>query len=104
MTLLDDNGKPSIFAPIMIATLSTCAQLERDSIQFRLNSGRRRYIENGGTLGRPKGSVKTAEQRIAENQDVIIYLKKGYTIRDTAKLTGKSVSSVQRVKKVAVAI
>lgn len=104
MTLLDDNGKPSIFAPIMIATLSTCAQLERDSIQFRLNSGRRRYIENGGTLGRPKGSIKTAEQRIAENQDVIIYLKKGYTIRDTAKLTGKSISSVQRVKKVAVAI
>lgn len=41
MTLLDDNGKPSLFAPIMIATLSTCAQLERDNITFRLNSGRK---------------------------------------------------------------
>ena len=30
MTLLDDNGKPSIFAPIMIATLSCAAQLERE--------------------------------------------------------------------------
>ena len=29
-TLLDDEGHPSLFAPIMIATLSTCAQLERD--------------------------------------------------------------------------
>lgn len=99
LTLLEDNGKPSLFAPIMIATLSTCSQLERDNIQFRLNSGRRRYIENGGRLGRPKGSVKTADQRIEENQDIIGYLKKGYTIRDTARLCGKSVSSVQRVKK-----
>lgn len=30
LTLLDDEGHPSLFAPIMIATLSTCAQLERD--------------------------------------------------------------------------
>ena len=100
LTLLDDNGKPSLFAPIMLATLATCAQLERDNIQFRLNSGRRVYVENGGRLGRPKGSVKTADQRIEENQDIIGYLKKGYTIRDTAKLSGKSISSVQRVKKI----
>lgn len=99
MTLLDDNGKPSLFAPIMLATLSTCAQLERENIQFRLNSGRRVYIENGGKLGRPKGSVKTTEQKLEEGKDIIGYLKRGYTIRDTARLSGKSVSSVQRIKK-----
>ena len=37
--LLDEEGHPSLFAPIMIATLSTCAQLERDNISFRLQSG-----------------------------------------------------------------
>ena len=99
MTLLDDNGKPSLFAPIMLATLSTCAQLERENIQFRLNSGRKRYIENCGKLGRPQGSVKTIDQKIEEYKDVITLLRKNYTIRDTAKLSGKSVSSVQRVKK-----
>lgn len=99
MTLLEDNGKPSIFAPIMIATLSTCAQMEKDNIQFRLNSGRRVYIENGGRLGRPKGSTKSDEQRLEEGKDIVALLRKGYTIRDTAKLCGKSVSSVQRVKK-----
>ena len=99
MTLLDDNGKPSLFAPIMLATLSTCAQLERENIQFRLNSGRKRYIENGGKLGRPQGSVKIIDQKIEEYKDVITLLRKNYTIRDTAKLSGKSVSSVQRVKK-----
>ena len=99
MTLLDDNGKPSLFAPIMLATLSTCAQLERENIQFRLNSGRRVYIENGGKLGRPKGSVKTNEQKMNEYKEVITLLRKNYTMRDVAKLSGKSMSSVQRVKK-----
>ena len=59
LTLLDEEGHPFLFAPIMIATLSTCAQLERDNISFRLQSGRKRYIEKGGKLGRKVGSVKT---------------------------------------------
>ncbi len=99
MTLLDDQGKPSLFAPIMLATLSTCAHLERENIQFRLNSGRKRYIENGGKLGSPQGSVKTIDQKIEEYKEVITLLKKNYTIRDVSKLSGKSISSVQRVKK-----
>ena len=66
LTLLDDEGHPSLFAPIMIATLSTCAQLERDNISFRLQSGRKRYIEKGGKLGRKVGSVKTTEQMKVE--------------------------------------
>ena len=77
LTLLDDEGHPSLFAPIMIATLSTCAQLERDNISFRLQSERKRYIEKGGKLGRKVGSVKT----------------------DVAKLSGRGVSTVQRVKR-----
>ena len=43
LILLDEEGHPSLFAPIMIATLSTCAQLERDNISFRLQSGRKRF-------------------------------------------------------------
>lgn len=60
LILLDEEGHPSLFAPIMIATLSTCAQLERDNISFRLQSGRKRYIEKGGIFGRKVGSVKNA--------------------------------------------
>ena len=75
----------------MIATLSTCAQLERDNISFRLQSGRKRYIEKGGKLGRKVGSVKTAEQMKAEYREVISLLRKGYSIRDVAKLSGRGV-------------
>ena len=99
MTLLGDDGRPSIFAPIMLATLSTCAQLERATISFRLNSGRKQYVEKGGKLGRPAGSTKSQDKKREEYREVINLLNKGYAIRDVAKLTGKGISTVQRVKK-----
>ena len=98
-TLLDEDGKPSLFAPVMIATLSTCAQLERDNISFRLNSGRKQYVEKGGKLGRPLGSTKTKDKKKEEYKEVISLLHKGYVIRDVARLTGKGISTVQRIKK-----
>lgn len=97
--LLDDGGKPSLFAPVMLATLSICAQLERDNITFRLQSGRKQYIAKGGRLGRKPGSVKSADQKKEEYKDAIALLKKGYALRNVAKLTGKGISTIQRVKK-----
>ena len=101
LTLLNEEGHPSLFASIMIVTLSTCAQLERDNISFRLLSGRKRYIEKGGKLGRKVGSVKTKteEQIRTEYREVISLLRKGYSFRDVAKLSGKGVCTVQRVKR-----
>lgn len=99
MNLLDENGKPSLFTPILITTLSTCAEMERENIQYRLNSGRRIYIEKGGTLGRKKGSTKSREKKEEEYKDVLAYLVKGYKITDIAKLTGTSTSTVQRLKR-----
>jgi DNA invertase Pin-like site-specific DNA recombinase len=98
LTLLDKDGSPTMFAPIMIATLSTCAQLERENIKFRLNSGRKLYIEHGGKLGRKVGSTKSLEQKKEQYKDMIGYLKRGYSIRNVAKLTGKGISTVQRIK------
>ena len=98
LTLLDADGNPTMFAPIMIATLSTCAQLERENIKFRLNSGRKLYIERGGKLGRKVGSTKTTEQKREDHKDIISYLKRGYSVRNVAKLTNKGISTVQRVK------
>ena len=99
MHLLDENGKPSLFTPILIATLSTCAEMERENIYYRLNSGRRLYVEKGGRLGRKKGSFKTHEQKEEQYKDVLVYLRKGYKIAEIAKLTDTSQSTVQRLKR-----
>lgn len=98
-TLLDDNGKPSIFAPIMIATLATCAELERENIAHRLNSGYNQYRVNGGKVGRKPGSVKSVGKLKDEYREVIKELERGESIRRTAKLHDVSISTVQRIKK-----
>ena len=99
ITLLDGEGKPSMIAPVMIAILSTCAELERDNIQYRLKSGYNNYREKGGKVGRKKGSVKSVEQIKEEYRGVIRDLESRYSIRKTAKLNDVSVSTVQRIKK-----
>lgn len=98
-SLLDKEGKPSLFAPVMIATLSTCAQLERENIKFRLNSGRNNYIAKGGRLGRKKGSIKSEERLKEEYKETIQLLKKGYSVRNVARLQGIGISTVQRIRK-----
>ena len=95
----EKEDKPSLLASVMIAILSTCAQLERDNITFRLNSERKQYVEKGVKLGRPTGSTKSQDKKREEYREVINLLNKGYAIRDVAKLTGKGISTVQRVKK-----
>lgn len=103
-TLLNAQGEPSVFAPIMIATLSCCAQLERENIKFRLNSGREQYIAKGGILGRKVGSVKTAEQKKEEYREIIKCLKKGFSVANTLAICKEkgvkcSTSTIKRVKK-----
>lgn len=97
--LLDENDKPSTFAPILIATLGTCAELERENIQYRLNSGRAMYINNGGRLGRTPGAVKTKARKEMEYAEVIKLLKKQYPMTTISKLTNTSVSTIQRLKR-----
>ena len=99
-TLLDESGKPSLFAPVMLATLATCAELERENIQFRLNSGRKRYIEAGGKLGRPVGSGMTKEEAALKYKQLIKELKAGTSIRKAAKLCDTSESTAKRIKKI----
>lgn len=93
------DGTENPFLTIMIAVLGTCAQMERENIKFRLNSGRQKYINDGGKLGRKVGSTKTIETKEIEYKDVIKELKRGTSVRRTAKLCDVSVSTVQRVKK-----
>ena len=95
---LQPNGEVNPIASIMITILAEMSNIERSNIQYRLNSGRKQYIERGGKLGRKPGSCKTTEQMKEEYREVISLLRKDYSIRNVAKLTGCSVQTVQTVK------
>ena len=95
---LQKDGKVNPIVSILITILAEMSNIERSNIEYRLNSGRKNYIMNGGKLGRKKGSVKTEEKMKDEYKETIILLKKGYSIRNIAKLQGIGISTVQRIK------
>lgn len=99
LSLFNADGSKNPFLTIFISVLGTCAELERDSIKFRLQSGLRRYRENNGVMGRKVGSVKSKEKKQQEYAKVIKLLKGGQSVRNTAKLCEVGISTVQRVKK-----
>ena len=99
LSLFSADGKENPYLAVMVSVLGVCAQLERENITYRLNSGRAKYIADGGKLGRKVGSVKSKEQKQEEYAKVIRSLKQGKSVRDTAAICSVSVSTVQRVKK-----
>lgn len=96
---LQPNGEVNPIASILITVLAEMGNIERSNIQYRLNSGRAQYVMNGGKLGRKQGSIKSEEKKREEYKEVISLLKRGYSIRNTAKITGYSNSTIQRIKK-----
>ena len=99
LSLFSADGKENPYLAVMVSVLGVCAQMERENITYRLNSGRAKYIADGGKLGRKVGSVKTKERKQEEYSKVIRSLKAGKSIRDTASICSVSISTVQRVKK-----
>ena len=92
------SGKPNPAAGIMLAVLSEMARAERETLRDRINSGLAEARRRGRTLGRPKGSGLEAEKLLAKHKDIVKHLRAGQSIRHTAAITGKGISTVQRVK------
>ncbi len=100
-TLLS-TGEINGMVQTMLSIASTFASLELSMIKERLNSGREKFIRDGGKLGRKVGSEKEPKQLITEHADIVKFIKQGQSVRNTMKLTGKSSGTIQKVKKLIV--
>lgn len=94
------NGKRNPAAAIMFALLSEMARAERETLSERIKSGLEEAKKKGRTLGRPQGSKMAESDFLSKHQDIKRRLKEGHSVRNTAKITGKGASTVQRVKAV----
>ncbi len=99
LSIFNADGKEHPFLTIFIAVLGTCAEMERENIRFRLNSGKEQFIANGGKVGRKTGYRKPEDKLKEEYAGVIKLLRKGYPIRMIAKSEKVGISTVQRIKK-----
>ena len=105
ISIYGSDGKENPYLTIMIAVLGTCAQMERENIHYRLQSGRKVYVDKNlaatgkSGLGRKEGYRKPVETKKEEYKEVLKLFRTGYPIRKAAKLTDVSESTVKRLKK-----
>lgn len=92
------NGKRNPAAAIMFALLAEMARSERETLSERIKSGLAEARRKGRKIGRPSGSRLPEKEFLKKHGDVTRRLREGHSIRNTAKITGKGVSTVQRVK------
>ena len=105
LSLFSEDGRENIYLAIMIAVLSSASQIERDNIYYRLQSGRKVYVDKNlaatgkSGLGRKVGYRKPVEKKKEEYKEALKLLRLKYPIRKVAKLTDVSESTIKRLKK-----
>ena len=99
------DGRENIHLAITISVLSCASQIEREYFHYRLQSGRKVYVDKNiaatgkSGLGRKVGYRKPIERKKEEYKETLKLLKAGYPIRKVAKLTDVSESTIKRLKK-----
>lgn len=96
-TLLD--GKPNPIANIVISTMGSIAELERNRIKERQKEGILIARAKGRFKGRKVGSVQSKDRLLERYPVVIQKLKKGIAVRDISEITGNSTATIMKVKK-----
>jgi DNA invertase Pin-like site-specific DNA recombinase len=92
------NGKRNPAAGIMLALLAEMARNESETLRERIKSGLALARKRGVVLGRRKGTILTRDDFLQKHKDILRQLKAGQSVRNTAKIVGKGISTVQRVK------
>jgi len=91
------NGEINPIATLVLGILAQFNSMERSLIRSRMESGYNNFRSNGGIVGRKVGYRKTDEQMKEEYAEEIRLLKKGYSLRNIAKITSTSVNTLRKL-------
>ena len=91
------NGEINPIATLVLGILAQFNSMERSLIRSRMESGYNNFRNNGGVVGRKTGYRKTTEQLKEEYTEEIRLLKKGYSLRNIAKITHTSVNTLRKL-------
>lgn len=92
------DGKENQAFKLIISVMANIAEMEREAILERQREGIALAKAKGIYKGREKGSVEDVSSFLDKYKEVIKSLRKGNSMRDTAKISGVSVGTVQKVK------
>lgn len=94
---LDEKGNINPMAQFLVTILLEVARMERATIKQRMASGYENFRMKGGKVGRKDGYKKTDEMLKAEYIEEIKLLRKGISLRNVSKITGKSINTLRKV-------
>lgn len=93
------KGKPNQVFNLIVSVMGNVATMERETLLERQREGIAIAKSKGVYRGRERGSVESSKVFLSKHPEVIKSLKKGNSLRDTAKIAGCSLGTVQKVKK-----
>ena len=92
------KGKENAAFKLIISVLASIAEMERETMLERQREGIALAIAEGKYKGRVRGSKESDEDVLKKYPEVIKHLKRGQSLRITAKLAEVSLGTVQKVK------
>lgn len=97
------NGVKNPIWKVITSIFSSIYEMELENIKERTTAGRVAYVQNGGKLGKPKGSNESTRQFLTKDKNVEIarLLTKGRTYSEISSITGASPTTISKVKRLA---
>jgi len=106
LSTLNADGKVNPVASLICTILLEIASMERLTIKERMTSGRNQYIarcrKEGVKMGRPSTYRKSVDTYKSQYTKEISLLKKNLSLRNISAITGTSINTLRRIKKVAI--
>jgi DNA invertase Pin-like site-specific DNA recombinase len=97
---LTEDGKENPTAKIVVSLMASIAEMQRNIIKERTAEGILIARAEGKFKGRKMGSVQTTSRLLERHPVIVKKLHKGLTVREIVNITGKSSTTVMKVRKV----
>lgn len=94
------NGKPNPAFKLIISVLANISEMERETMLERQREGIAVAKVKGVYKGRVRGSKESDKDFLSKYPEVAKHLRKGQSLRNTAKLAEVSLGTVQKVKSI----
>jgi len=98
---IDEEGNENPIARMVIAILGVVADIDKQNLNQRTMEG----VAIAKALGKYKGRLAGSQEDVhcflskPRNKKALEYLKKGYKISETAKITGLAINTISKIKK-----
>ncbi|MGV0979989.1 recombinase family protein [Empedobacter falsenii] len=104
ISLFTSTMKESAAFGLITSIMATLAQMEREQIRERQLEGISVAKAKGTYKGRTIGTAETSSQLLSKHNDIVKCLQASMSVRETATITKKSKSTVQKISQLLRAI